>query len=134
MPKIRLEQLLGLAVILGLSTTSTLSFARSNSAITSHNGREIATINQVCEADEDNPAGATGCQVLVVQNSATGVRRNLFVSRFHPDFRRNTSNLVDPMYSLDGGYVYVTATASRSPYRTSIQQVSVSTGAARFVG
>jgi dipeptidyl aminopeptidase/acylaminoacyl peptidase len=77
-------------------------------------------------AHEDGPRAS-----LWVADVATGRARRLLAPRVSPDPKANLAWFEHPVFSLDGGFVYVSADAwATSP---AVHQVSVATGAERFV-
>jgi len=77
-------------------------------------------------------ADGTGAEAIVLVDKNTGTERQLLVSRFDDDYKQNLTNLDTPLFSLDGGFVYVTSNDA-SPYRSAVHQINLRTGKARFV-
>lgn len=113
------------AIVLALVASSVA--AASNRAI-SPDGKHTATIlpNGAGQAD------GTGSEVLMLGDMASGKERRLLISRYDENRRRNLTNLSNPLFSLNGGYVYVSA-SDIAPVSNAVHQIDLKTGAIRFV-
>lgn len=118
-----------MAVVLciALSLTASVGDAASMRAI-SPDGRYAVSILPNGVGLEDG----TGSQAVVLDDLRSGTARQILVSRYDGDRSRNLTNLSDPLFSLDGGYVYVTA-SDTSPSSPAVHQINLTTGAVRFV-
>ena len=94
----------------------------------SPDGKQIATILPNGVGREDG----TGSEVLVLSDMASGKERRLLVSRYDEDTHRNLTNLSNPLFSLNGGYVYF-STSDVMPTSDAVHQVDLRTGTIRFV-
>lgn len=94
----------------------------------SPDGRTLAFVRQDKKPDSNDNGGLTS---LWVADASTGAVRRLLAPRPDDDPRRDLAWFRDPVFSLDGGYIYVEARA----WATSgaIHQVGVRTGRERFV-
>jgi hypothetical protein len=115
-----------LALIVGL-VAFWLGSAACAQAV-SPDGRFTVWINQTGDGRTD----ANGSQVVVLEDKRTGAERQLLVSHYDADRRRNLTTLTNALFSLDGGYVYVSATDT-SPNSGAVHQINLATGAVRFV-
>ena len=114
----------GLALLLVLASPVDASAIRT----TSPDGSLTARILQI-----DSPSDhGTGSEILVIEGRSTGWRKSLLISRYDDDYTRNTTGLSNPLFSLDGGYLYVTS-SDNVPGRDAVHQVDVRTGKRRFV-
>lgn len=118
---------LGMFFTTMLTLLSASAQAGNNSAKSS-DGRYEAYIQQIGQGDEEG----SGSQSVVVFDRKTDLRRTLVVSRYDDDHKKNLTGLNTPIFSLDGGYIYIN-TSDPSPYRSAVQQISVRTGQVRFV-
>lgn len=94
----------------------------------SPDGRTLAFVRVEKKPDPQDDGGLTS---LWVADSSTGAARRLLAPRPDDDPRRNLAWFQDPVFSLDGGSIYVEARA----WATSgaIHRVGVTTGRERFV-
>lgn len=117
------------AAILGLVLFFTTSIAQASSMqAASPDGRFAVWIN----SDGAGLPDGTGSQVIVLEDRQSNTERRLLVSQFHADRSRNLTNLTNPLFSLDGGFVYFTA-SDTSPNSRAVHQINLATGAVRFV-
>lgn len=77
-------------------------------------------------------ANGTGAQALVLEDRKTGRQRQLLVSHYDEDYQRNLSGLSNPLFSLDGGYLYINS-SDTAPGRSAVHQIELRTGKQRFV-
>ncbi|MFI4933107.1 MAG: TolB family protein [Caulobacterales bacterium] len=93
----------------------------------SPDGHTVAFIHK----DGAGSAEENGPTSLWIADGLTGQSRRLFASHPASDVKATMETFGGPVFSLDGGFVYVTADA----WATSgaVHQVSVATGAERFV-
>jgi hypothetical protein len=82
------------------------SIAQANDTAKTSDGRYSVAIIQIGQGDENG----SGSQALVLYRTNGGVQRRLLVSRWDGDYSRNLASLSNPMFSLDGGYVYFSST------------------------
>jgi dipeptidyl aminopeptidase/acylaminoacyl peptidase len=96
--------------------------------ILSPDGRTIAFVREDRKPDSSDQGGLTS---LWIADVATGAARKLLAGRPDDDPKRDLAWFRDPVFSLDGGFVYVEAQA----WATSgaIHQIDVATGRERFV-
>jgi hypothetical protein len=113
-----------LVATFGLSSTAS---ARTGSAI-SADGKYQVFIKPL----GDGAADGNSAEAIVLVDKRTGTERQLLVSRFDDDYKKNLTNLDAPLFSLDSGFVYVTSNDA-SPYRSAVHQINVRTGQTRFV-
>lgn len=99
-------------------------FQRANSS----SGRFTATIIQIGSGAEDG----TGSEALILGDTVTGRERRLLTSQYNDDFHLNLTGLANPLFSLDGGYVYFSS-SDASPNRNAVHQVSLRSGVVRFI-
>lgn len=97
-------------------------------AASSPDRRYEAYVQQVGPGDET----VLGDQALILVDKRTGAQRVLLRSRFDDDHTRNLSGLSTPIFSLNGGFLYISA-SDTSPFRASVHQIDIKTGQARFV-
>lgn len=81
---------------------------------------------------QDGARDGDGAQIVWLTNNRTGERRRLLVSRYANDRARNLTGLSNPLFSLDGGYVYVSS-RDDEPGSEVVHQLKLSTGAERAV-
>jgi Tol biopolymer transport system component len=95
----------------------------------SPDGKSVAFIH----TDGPSPGvGEGGPTTLWIADVASGQRRVLFASRPEgEEVKFNMTSFGGPVFSLDGGYVYVSAVAWATS--SAVHQVNVATGAERFV-
>ena len=89
--------------------TSMLVFAtmaRASDTAKSPDGHHSASVVQIDQGDESG----SGAQALVLYTNNGKVQRRLLTSRWNDNYSRNLANLSNPMFSLDGGYVYFNTT------------------------
>ena len=116
------------ALVLAVAVTSAHSvFAGSKDALSADRHYEVY-IQKIGAGDENG----SGAQALILVDKTTGFQRRLLVSRDDDDYTRNLTNLDTPLFSLDGGYVYVNSN-DVSPYRSAVHQINLRTGQIRFV-
>lgn len=101
--------------------------ARGGSAL-SPDARYETYVQQFGSGDEMIP----GDQAVILVDKLTGGRRVLLQSRFDDDHRRNLSGLSTPIFSLNGGFLYINS-SDNSPFRASVHQIDIKTGRTRFV-
>ena len=90
--------------------------------------RYAATIVQIGPGDENG----SGSQALVLLDRVSGRKRRLVISRWNEDYHQNMANLSNPLFSLDGNYIYVTS-SDASPNSPAIHQFDLKMNALRFV-
>jgi hypothetical protein len=100
----------------------------SDTAAVSPDGSLQAFIEQIGKGDEDG----SGAQALKLVNKRTGEKQTLLVSTYNGDHRLNLTGLGTPLFSLEGGYLYINS-SDASPYRSAVHQVNLQTGAVRFI-
>jgi len=115
------------AIVLMGMCVSQKAFAGSNSAISADQHYE-AYIQQLGSGDENG----SGSQALILVDKATGFQRKLLISLYNDDHLKNLTNLDTPLFSLDGGYVYINS-GDQSPYRSAVHQINLRTGQIRSV-
>lgn len=81
---------------------------------------------------EPTSTDGDGAQIVWLTNNRTKQRRQLLVSRYSSNFERNLTGLSNPLFSLDGGYVYVSSNDA-GPGSGVVHQLKVSTGSERAV-
>ena len=74
----------------------------------------------------------TGGQQLVIEDRRSGTKRRLLTSRYDGDSHRNLTNMTGPLFSLDGGFLYV-STSDAAPTSGAVHWIDLKTGAIRFV-
>ncbi len=121
--KTALVVMLGLVLAFAGSTVQALS-----GQAVSRDGRFAVWITPNGEGRADG----SGSQVIVLEDRQANTERRLLVSQYHPDRSRNLTNLTNPLFSLDGGFVYFTA-SDTSPNSSAVHQINLVTGAVRFV-
>lgn len=94
----------------------------------SPDGRTLAFVREDRKPDPQDNGGLTS---LWIADAATGAARRLLAARPDDDPKRDLSWFRDPVFSLDGGFIYVEARA----WATSgaIHQVGLASGRTRFV-
>ena len=97
--------------------------------VLSPDGRTVAFIHLDSKGD---PGTAENMATsLWIADGPSGTARKLVGSTSNPEPRLDFTSFQHPIFSLDGGYVYVSADAwATSP---AVHQVSVATGSERFV-
>lgn len=115
-------------VICMLLVLTASSVQASPTRAISPDGKHTATILPNGVGQEDG----TGSEVLMLGDMASGKERRLLVSRYDEDTRRNLTNLSHPLFSLNGGYVYISA-SDIAPVTNAVHQIDLKTGAIRFV-
>ena len=94
----------------------------------SPNGRTVAFIRQDSYPTEEGELGATSLWIADLTRQTV---RSLLRSRPSKDVAQDLTSFGKPIFSLDGGFVYIAAQAWATS--TAIHQVNVSTGKTRFV-
>jgi hypothetical protein len=94
----------------------------------SPDGRYMVAVFQIGAGDEDG----TGAQALVLSSASSKVQRRLLVSKSDGDYSRNTTGLSNPMFSLDGGFVYFSS-SDVSPNSTYVHQFDLKLNSVRPV-
>lgn len=82
------------------------SIARGNDTAKTSDSRYSVAIVQIGQGDEHGSES----QALVLYRTNGSVQRRLLTSRWDGDYSRNLASLSNPMFSLDGGYVYFSST------------------------
>lgn len=94
------------AFVLAISALFCASIAQASDTAKSPDGLYSVSIVQIGEGDENG----SGAQALVLYSASDKVQRRLLTSKWSSDYSRNLANLSNPMFSLDGGYVYFNST------------------------
>lgn len=74
----------------------------------------------------------TGSQALVLLHRKSGRERRLLVSKWDEDYHRNLANLSNPLFSLNGNYIYFTS-SDTSPNSPAVHQFDLKMNSVRFV-
>lgn len=82
------------------------SIAQASDTAKSSDGRYSVSIVQIGAGDENG----SGAQALVLYGANGKIQRRLLTSKWSADYSRNWAGLSNPMFSLDGGYVYFNTT------------------------
>lgn len=94
------------ALVLVASMLLCASIARASDTAKSPDSLYSVSVVQIGEGDENG----SGAQALVLSSINNNVQRRLLTSRWDGDYSRNLASLSNPMFSLDGGYVYFNST------------------------
>ena len=94
------------AIMLACSMLLCASVARASDTAKSPDGFYSVSIVPVGNGDENG----SGAQALVLYRGNGDVLRRLVTSRWNDDYSRNLAGLSNPMFSLDGGYLYFNTT------------------------
>ena len=94
----------------------------------SPDGRTIAFIHVDTKPAGEGDSATTS---LWVGDALTGTTRRLLAPAFNATPERNLSAFQAPLFSLDGGFVYINADAWTTS--NAVHQISVTTGKERFV-
>ena len=89
------------------------------------------TVAFIREDSKSNVEGESGRTSLWVADGVSGTIRKLLSPNPRDEAERNLESFGNPIFSLDGGYVYVEAEAWATSH--AIHQVSVATGKKHFV-
>lgn len=87
-----------------LATSAALCGSAAQAGQTARSSDGSYSVSVVPNGDGDQ--NGSGAQALVLNSAKNGVQRRLLVSKWNGDYRRNLTGLSNPMFSLDGGYVY----------------------------
>lgn len=98
------------ALVLTTSMLLCASIAQASDTAKWPEGLHSVSVVQIGKGHENG----SGAQALVLYSTNSNVQRRLLTSRWNGDYNRNLTGLSDPMFSLDGGYVYFN-TADASP-------------------
>ena len=90
--------------------------------------RYAVTIVRIGAGDENG----SGSQALVLSDRKRGRERRLIVSKWNADYQRNLANLSNPLFSLDGNYIYFTS-SDASPNSPAVHQFDLKMNTVRFV-
>lgn len=101
--------------------------AQTNSAL-SPDRRFTAAVVPIGAGDDDG----TGATALVLIDRQSKRQKRLLTSRYDGDFTRNLTALSHPLFSLDGGYIYISS-SDASPNSGAVHQISLTTGTEKFV-
>ena len=108
------------ALVLACSMLLCASIARASDTAKSPDGLYSVSVVPVGKGDENG----SGAQALVLSRADGEVLRRLLTSRWNDDYSRNLASLSNPMFSLDGGYVYFNTTDA-SPNSGYVHQVDL---------
>ena len=118
---------IGLFALALAALTQASQTVASESQAESSDGRLLVFLQPQAGDEEGN-----GTQALILRNQSSGTEQILLTSSHHEDVRRSLAELTTPIFSLDSGYVYITAT-DPSPYRSAVHQINLQTGRVRYV-
>ena len=104
------------------------SIAQASDTAKSSDGRYAVSIVQIGKPDENG----SGAQALDLYSTNSNVRRRLLTSKWDADYARNLASLSNPMFSLDGGYVYF-STTDASPNSGYVHQFNLKTDVIKAV-
>jgi hypothetical protein len=120
-------KILSMLLAMALAGFATIP-ANASSTAKSSDGRLTASIVPIGPGDDEG----TGADALVLYERGAQKTRRLLVSKYDGDFRRNLTALSTPLFSLDGGFIYVSS-SDASPSSGAVHQIDLRTGANRFV-
>ena len=96
--------------------------------VVSPDGRIVATVVATGVERDDG----TGAERLLIQDRRSGRTSTLMTSRHDDDPHVNLTNLASPLFSPDGGFLYV-STSDAAPTSGAVHRIDLKTGAIRFV-
>jgi hypothetical protein len=122
-----IRKILGVIAVSASTLIAGQTLSGTLSAI-SPDRRYEAFIQRLRTGDENG----TNSQSIILLDKRSGLKRKILSSRYDDDHLRNLTNLETPIFSLDGGYLYINSNDA-SPYRSAVHQINLGTGSIRPV-